>query len=38
VAQARELLTIEEMSVESDAVFLRAMVRALETLAERARG
>jgi hypothetical protein len=38
VAQAREILTIEEMSVESDAVFLRAMVRALETLAERARG
>jgi hypothetical protein len=38
VGQARELLTIEEMSVESDAVFLRAMQRALETLAERARG
>jgi len=38
VAQAREILTIEQMSVESDAVFLRAMVRALETLAERARG
>lgn len=38
VAQAREVLTIEQMSVESDAVFLRAMVRALETLAERAHG
>jgi len=38
VAQAREILTLEQMSVESDAVLLRAMIRALETLAERARG
>jgi hypothetical protein len=38
VAQAREILTIEQLSVESDSVFLRAMVRALQTLAERARG
>jgi hypothetical protein len=38
VAQAREILTIEQFSVESDSVFLRAFVRALQTLAERARG
>jgi hypothetical protein len=38
VAQAREILTIEQLSVESDSVFLRALVRALQTLAERARG
>lgn len=37
VAQAREILTIEQLSVESDSVFLRALVRALQTLAERAR-
>jgi hypothetical protein len=37
VAQAREILTIEQFSVESDSVFLRALVRALQTLAERAR-
>jgi hypothetical protein len=37
VAQAREILTIEQLSVESDSVFLRALVRALHTLAERAR-
>jgi hypothetical protein len=37
VAQAREILTIEQLSVESDSVFLRAFVRALSTLAERAR-
>lgn len=37
VAQAREILTIEQVSVESDSVFLRALVRALHTLAERAR-
>jgi hypothetical protein len=38
VAQAREILTIEQLSVESDSVFLRALVRALSTLAERASG
>lgn len=38
VAQAREILTIEQLSIESDSVFLRALVRALTTLAERARG
>lgn len=38
VAQAREILTIEQLSVESDSVFLRALARALQTLAERARG
>jgi hypothetical protein len=37
VAQAREILTIEQLSVESDSVFLRALLRALTTLAERAR-
>jgi hypothetical protein len=37
VAQAREILTIEQLSVESDSVFLRALVRALSTLAERTR-
>lgn len=37
VAQAREILTIEQLSVESDSVFLRELVRALQTLAERAR-
>lgn len=37
VAQAREILTIEQLSVESDSVFLRALVRALQMLAERAR-
>jgi hypothetical protein len=37
VAQAREILTIEQLNVESDSVFLRALVRALTTLAERAR-
>ena len=37
VAQAREILTIEQLSVESDSVFLRAFVRALQTLAERSR-
>ena len=38
VAQAREILTIEQLSVESDSVFLRAFVRALQTLAERTSG
>jgi hypothetical protein len=38
VAQAREILTIEQLSVESDSVFLRALMRALTTLAERASG
>jgi hypothetical protein len=38
VAQAREILTIQQFSVESDSVYLRALVRALQTLAERARG
>jgi hypothetical protein len=37
VAQAREILTIEQLSVESDSVFLRALVRALQGLSERAR-
>ncbi len=38
VAQARDILTIEQLSVESDSVFLRELVNALTTLAERARG
>ncbi len=37
VAQAREILTIEQLSVESDSVFLRALARALQALSERAR-
>jgi len=38
VAQAREILTIEQFSVESDSIFLRALMRALQTLSERSRG
>ena len=37
-AQARDLISIEQVSVESDSVFLRSFVGALETLMARARG
>jgi hypothetical protein len=37
-AQARDLIAIEQVSVESDSVFLRSFVGALETLVARARG
>lgn len=37
-AQARDLISIEQVSVESDSVFLRSFVGALETLMSRARG
>jgi hypothetical protein len=37
-AQARDLIAIEQVSVESDSVFLRSFVSALETLMARARG
>ena len=37
-AQARDLIAIEQVSVESDSVFLRSFVGALETLMARARG
>jgi hypothetical protein len=38
VAQAREILTIQQFSIESDSVYLRALARALHTLSERAGG
>ncbi len=38
VAQARDMLAIEQLSVESDAVFLRALVDALASLVARAQG
>jgi hypothetical protein len=37
-AQARDLLAIEQVSVESDSIFLRSFLGALESLAARARG
>ena len=37
-AQARDLISVEQVSVESDSVFLRSFVGALETLMARARG
>jgi hypothetical protein len=37
-AQARDLIAIEQVSVESDSVFLRSFVSALETLVARAHG
>jgi len=37
-AQARDLIAIEQVAVESDSVFLRSFVGALETLMARARG
>jgi hypothetical protein len=37
-AQARDLIAIEQVSVESDSVFLRSFVGALETLMARAHG
>jgi hypothetical protein len=37
-AQARDLIAVEQVSVESDSVFLRSFVGALETLMARARG
>jgi hypothetical protein len=37
-AQARDLIAIEQVSVESDSIFLRSFVGALETLVARARG
>lgn len=38
VAHARDMLAIEQMSIESDSVFLNALVTALESLVARARG
>jgi hypothetical protein len=38
VAQARDMLAIEQLSVESDAIFLRALVDALSSLVARAQG
>jgi len=37
-AQARDLIAIEQVSVESDSVYLRSFVTALETLVARAHG
>jgi hypothetical protein len=37
-AQARDLIAVEQVSVESDSVFLRSFVGALESLMARARG
>lgn len=37
-AQARDLIALEQVSVESDSIYLRRFVGALESLVERARG
>jgi hypothetical protein len=37
-AQARDLIAVEQVSVESESVFLRSFVGALEALMARARG
>ncbi|MEY4549819.1 MAG: hypothetical protein RL685_6014 [Pseudomonadota bacterium] len=37
-AQARDLIALEQLSVESDSIFLRSFVGALESLLARARG
>lgn len=38
VAHARDMLAIEQMSIESDSVYLKTLVMALESLVARARG
>jgi hypothetical protein len=37
-AQARDLIVLEQVSVESDSIYLRRLVGALESLVARARG
>jgi hypothetical protein len=37
-AQARDLIALEQVSVESDSIYLRSFVGALESLLARARG